>query len=98
MIRHPPGSTRTDTLFPDTTLFRSAAPRQDPHLERAREPRHLESHPAESENAERGAPECLTNDCCPAAGMERAVFARNLTRQREHQSHGQFGGGMVEGR
>src|SRR3546814_7255763 len=25
MIRRPPGSTRTDTLFPDTTLFRSAA-------------------------------------------------------------------------
>src|SRR3546814_11445211 len=23
MIRHPPGSTRTDTRFPDTTLFRS---------------------------------------------------------------------------
>src|SRR3546814_3963750 len=23
MIRRPPGSTRTDTLFPDTTLFRS---------------------------------------------------------------------------
>src|SRR3546814_12919738 len=25
-IRRPPGSTRTDTLFPDTTLFRSIAP------------------------------------------------------------------------
>src|SRR3546814_5644022 len=24
MIRHPPGSTRTDTRFPSTTLFRSA--------------------------------------------------------------------------
>src|SRR3546814_20319102 len=24
MVRRPPGSTRTDTLFPDTTLFRSA--------------------------------------------------------------------------
>src|SRR3546814_9641402 len=28
MIRRPPRSTRTDTLFPDTTLFRSPAPRQ----------------------------------------------------------------------
>src|SRR3546814_10195358 len=27
MIRHPPTSTRTDTLFPYTTLFRSQAPR-----------------------------------------------------------------------
>src|SRR3546814_17322617 len=26
MIRRPPRSTRTDTLFPDTTLFRSSAP------------------------------------------------------------------------
>src|SRR3546814_7658521 len=26
MIRRPPRSTRTDTLFPDTTLFRSASP------------------------------------------------------------------------
>src|SRR3546814_11570963 len=29
MIRRPPRSTRTDTLFPYTTLFRSARPRRD---------------------------------------------------------------------
>src|SRR3546814_9162316 len=29
MIRRPPRSTRTDTLFPYTTLFRSAARRQE---------------------------------------------------------------------
>src|SRR3546814_19870589 len=29
MIRRPPRSTRTDTLFPYTTLFRSYAPKQD---------------------------------------------------------------------
>src|SRR3546814_19518708 len=29
MIRRPPRSTRTDTLFPYTTLFRSAGPDQD---------------------------------------------------------------------
>src|SRR3546814_6873233 len=28
MIRRPPRSTRTDTLFPDTTLFRSGAGRR----------------------------------------------------------------------
>src|SRR3546814_5692710 len=33
MIRRPPRSTRTDTLFPYTTLFRSAAP---PHVDRGR--------------------------------------------------------------
>src|SRR3546814_11684237 len=38
MIRRPPRSTRTDTLFPYTTLFRSAAP-----LGRQR-PRHLLHH------------------------------------------------------
>src|SRR3546814_12751288 len=30
MIRRPPRSTRTDTLFPYTTLFRSATPRARP--------------------------------------------------------------------
>src|SRR3546814_18438957 len=30
MIRRPPRSTRTDTLFPYTTLFRSRAPRPPP--------------------------------------------------------------------
>src|SRR3546814_4095721 len=30
MIRRPPRSTRTDTLFPYTTLFRSRRPRQRP--------------------------------------------------------------------
>src|SRR3546814_5152054 len=32
MIRRPPRSTRTDTLFPYTTLFRSAGPRGDAHV------------------------------------------------------------------
>src|SRR3546814_4479146 len=31
MIRRPPRPTRTDTLFPYTTLFRSAAPRRHQH-------------------------------------------------------------------
>src|SRR3546814_4854022 len=30
MIRRPPRSTRTDTLFPDTTLFRSVCPGRRP--------------------------------------------------------------------
>src|SRR3546814_3041485 len=33
MIRRPPRSTRTDTLFPYTTLFRSPARRQRPRSE-----------------------------------------------------------------
>src|SRR3546814_21082831 len=30
MVRHPPRSTRTDTLFPSTTLVRSVSGRADP--------------------------------------------------------------------
>src|SRR3546814_2799859 len=37
MIRRPPRSTRTDTLFPYTTLFRSA--RRDDQRDRPRRPR-----------------------------------------------------------
>src|SRR3546814_4115688 len=32
MIRRPPRSTRTDTLFPYTTLFRSSGTRRDPAI------------------------------------------------------------------
>src|SRR3546814_16751352 len=35
MIRRPPRSTRTDTLFPSTTLFRSPLPRSGPGTRRA---------------------------------------------------------------
>src|SRR3546814_16547759 len=37
MIRLPPRSTRTDTLFPDTTLFRSNAARPPPRTPPCRE-------------------------------------------------------------
>src|SRR3546814_1219313 len=43
MIRRPPRSTRTDTLFPYTTLFRSHEPRDGQHL-RGR-PRRSRPHP-----------------------------------------------------
>src|SRR3546814_6834648 len=35
MIRRPPRSTRTDTLFPYTTLFRSSEPTDDAEVARA---------------------------------------------------------------
>src|SRR3546814_1140788 len=47
MIRRPPRSTRTDTLFPYTTLFRS-------HL-RARQ-RHAPAHPRDDRPADRVRP------------------------------------------
>src|SRR3546814_10274574 len=41
MIRRPPRSTRTDTLFPYTTLFRSPAPARAPPTPREAEVRDL---------------------------------------------------------
>src|SRR3546814_19640293 len=35
IMRQPPGSTRTDTLFPDTTLFRSVGQRERRRAEAA---------------------------------------------------------------
>src|SRR3546814_5143765 len=39
MIRRPPRSTRTDTLFPYTTLFRSCQHRRELELEQPHRPR-----------------------------------------------------------
>src|SRR3546814_13623473 len=43
MIRRPPRSTRTDTLFPYTTLFRSPFPHADTLLRKRANPRHAMS-------------------------------------------------------
>src|SRR3546814_10202507 len=55
MIRRPPRSTRTDTLFPYTTLFRSVR-RQgigDPHFGRSPGQREFPFIPAQSDDAGR---------------------------------------------
>src|SRR3546814_1375838 len=56
MIRRPPRSTRTDTLFPYTTLFRSdSISRQARHWRRAARPRQSRSvnpRPPESRRSE----------------------------------------------
>src|SRR3546814_2521459 len=54
MIRRPPRSTRTDTLFPYTTLFRSAGPDPDVGVE---DRLHLEHHVAQPQRASFDAPE-----------------------------------------
>src|SRR3546814_14977806 len=55
MIRRPPRSTRTDTLFPYTTLFRSTG-RRNPAL-RAAAPARARSHPADAHADWHGVPE-----------------------------------------
>src|SRR3546814_3818025 len=46
MIRRPPRSTRTDTLFPDTTLFRSSFVVWDRSLVAETNPAQRDCHPA----------------------------------------------------
>src|SRR3546814_4503876 len=46
MIRRPPRSTRTDTLFPYTTLFRSCARKRRPYHPARRVPDQLHALPA----------------------------------------------------
>src|SRR3546814_13420571 len=51
MIRRPPRSTRTDTLFPDTTLFRSLAPAPRAVAAAPAPPREQFRHPNSSQIA-----------------------------------------------
>src|SRR3546814_12492899 len=54
MIRRPPRSTRTDTLFPYTTLFRSRSGRDSMMIyEKARQHEHAR-HPEDDEDQMRG--------------------------------------------
>src|SRR3546814_9231518 len=71
MIRRPPRSTRTDTLFPYTTLFRSAAAGHGVEL----------SHPcAGSAGFRRG-----DTGCAVAADIQH-LPARDRPRSEEHTS------------
>src|SRR3546814_6245383 len=83
MIRRPPRSTRTDTLFPYTTLFRSVAQRVD---------RHQAVHPLiertiEDVLASLGEGDCLAEEIVEVVGgharlmervHERVVFLAGL--------------------
>src|SRR3546814_5889326 len=71
MLRRPPRSTRTDTLFPYTTLFRSLraqAHRQRPRTATA-SPYGIAPRPA---RATRRAPSGGTRDTSPSAGRPRS--------------------------
>src|SRR3546814_3997413 len=96
MIRRPPRSTRTDTLFPYTTLFRSAV--DCPHLafdkllcsRLAATKRARQQHPTTSYGGAHG---CLRPGVRVVAGGHRAAsaWATNITtasaiRSEEHTS------------
>src|SRR3546814_18924417 len=98
MIRPPPRSTRTDTLFPYTTLFRSPVMRIDPDLRRAI---------AEFSGAERreviSAPRVIdiaviAAECRAAAfgsaTVDRVVGVEQVFQSRQRSLHFRIGAGL----
>src|SRR3546814_6535615 len=82
MIRRPPRSTRTDTLFPYTTLFRSVEPAEN-HQVRALQPR-LEQAPDEQPRMPAiGWPHALTRQ---QIGQHRGKIGGRDERSEEHTS------------
>src|SRR3546814_4007021 len=90
MLRLPPRSTRTDTLFPYTTLFRSQCRRPDPLVQAARPCAPPATERASSGDA--GAARRTVHDAVPArragaralragAWSRRTVSAANLVRR-----------------
>src|SRR3546814_4718345 len=78
MIRRPPRSTRTDTLFPYTTLFRSPQPDfgTEHHARAQRRRRDLDKGP------QRQRPD----EDADGGGDENAVHRRDVERSEEHTS------------
>src|SRR3546814_6745716 len=84
MIRRPPRSTRTDTLFPYTTLFRSAGRkgRRSPARQPAPRPRRLHCRTARSEEH--------TSELQSLMRISYAVFClkkKNCQDEPSHQLH-----------
>src|SRR3546814_18840571 len=82
MIRRPPRSTRTDTLFPYPTLFRSARRGRHPdgddsgrRSQRARRDRRPESSPRSEEH---------TSELQSLMRISYAVFCLKKKRKRKH--------------
>src|SRR3546814_7686909 len=82
MIRRPPRSTRTDTLFPDTTLFRSA----HQHLWRHREPAGQRGADQAAETAREPDRQCRSGADQPRAGAAQGRRADRGVRSEEHTS------------
>src|SRR3546814_1750530 len=86
MTRRPPRSTRTDTLFPYTTLFRSRGARRGGRLGAARQRRRLaraRDHAVPQTDAE-AARRVLA--LAARADRARLVLRRHAARSEEHTS------------
>src|SRR3546814_3222411 len=94
MIRRPPRSTLTDTLFPYTTLFRSAPPARPwsprtSHRGRARPPRRRRLGRSAGWLAERRATDRGRRWCAPRlveGTRGRTIYLAPQTRSEEHTS------------
>src|SRR3546814_9672457 len=75
MIRRPPRSTRTDTLFPYTTLFRSEAVQQRQHADRRN-------------RCEDDAARCRGNECeHDQRACGKSIRQRPAEKIRRHRDH-----------
>src|SRR3546814_1446559 len=80
MVRRPPSSTRTDTLFPYTALFRSLEPG------RSRVPRRAPAEFAGTGTLQAGTGLALPRDWRPGLGRSRQPRNRHRRRSEEHTS------------
>src|SRR3546814_6243743 len=96
MIRRPPRSTRTDTLFPYTTLFRSrpfraaapAFPASDPPLRHDRS-RAAENRPA-APDATGGRSEEHTSELQSLMRISYAVFCLKKKKNKDEERNTQY--------
>src|SRR3546814_2036478 len=89
MIRRPPRSTRTDTLFPYTTLFRSVAARADAQLERQISPPRQDVDPRLSHSDARS--EEHTSELQSLMRISYAVFClKKKKKQQKPITHTQL--------
>src|SRR3546814_4664589 len=87
MIRRPPRSTRTDTLFPYTTLFRSPVPRTTSSRKRRRRSRNSACSPQTKRDS--SSPVRIVKSALAwrmQSSIERVARAGGTSRSEEHTS------------
>src|SRR3546814_2464043 len=86
MIRRPPRSTRTDTLFPYTTLFQSEAARRRYRYREGAAPRDRRPSAPAAASAARGGRPAIRYRCGCGNRRRAASLLRQPARSEEHTS------------
>src|SRR3546814_16526452 len=88
MIRRPPRSTRTDTLFPYTTLFRSPQHRRRRHRADAPDDEEQDDDTDDTERQPAGEPEGAPNraDAAPL-GDDHRIERQQTRHDPQHHDH-----------